>query len=92
MFQVCIAVTGQVQGIGFRYFALQRAKALGLVGIVRNMQDGSVEAIAQGEKQALEQFAEELRQGPSMGSVKEIRINWQKPGQRFEGFEIGASH
>ena len=86
-----VIATGFVQGVGFRYFALQRAKALGLKGFVRNLSDGSVEAVAQGEKPDLERFAEELKNGPSMASVKETRVEWQKLGKKFEGFEMEAS-
>lgn len=62
-------VRGHVQGVGFRYFAQRRAAALGLAGYVRNLGDGSVEAVATGTPEALDAFAEALRQGPSWARV-----------------------
>jgi len=89
--QARILVFGEVQGVGFRYFALQRARALGLNGFVRNLSDGSVEAVVQGSKKDLEEFVAELKNGPSSGSVREARVFWEKQGRKFEGFGIEAS-
>lgn len=66
-----VTVRGVVQGVGFRYFALRRANALGLVGTVRNLPDGSaVEVIAQGGEPEIEALLAEMAQGPRGSQVQ----------------------
>ncbi len=65
-------VHGRVQGVGFRWFVARQATRLGLVGFARNLDDGSVEVVAQGEASALESLAEALRRGPSMARVSSV--------------------
>jgi acylphosphatase len=70
-------VKGDVQGVGYRYFALRAARSLGVVGRVRNLPDGSVEAIAEGSAGAVDSFMRELARGPShshVSSIDEIEI------------------
>ncbi len=67
-------VSGRVQGVGFRYFARRTATRLGLAGWVRNLPDGRVEALAEGNPEALRRFEEELRSGPTLASVREVRV------------------
>lgn len=67
-------VTGRVQGVGFRYFVVRQARALGLTGWVRNLPDGTVEALAAGPGPAVEELEEALRQGPSASRVEDVRI------------------
>lgn len=62
-------VVGRVQGVGYRYFVLQQADALGVCGFARNRPDGSVEVVAEGSDDGLEQLAERLREGPAFSSV-----------------------
>lgn len=63
-------VTGFVQGVGFRWFTMRRAKSLGLTGWVRNLPDGSVEAWAEGDESALDLLEAALQGGPSGSRVK----------------------
>ncbi|MEC5341102.1 acylphosphatase [Brenneria populi] len=66
-------VYGMVQGVGFRYATLRQAAQLGLNGYVRNSDDGSVEVIACGERQAVEQLVEWLKQGgPRSARVEKV--------------------
>ena len=58
------AVSGRVQGVGYRWFAARTARELGLRGWVRNAPDGSVEAVGAGSDDALEAFGAALRRGP----------------------------
>lgn len=81
-------VSGNVQGVGYRYFVLHRAKALGLRGFVRNHEDGSVEIVAQGPRERLEMLLEELRKGPSAGRVDRARAEWRNETKSFDGFSI----
>lgn len=79
-------VTGRVQGVGFRYTAVQEARRQGLTGWVRNREDGSVEGLAQGEQAALDRFRAWLQQGPSLASVD--RVEWIiADGEDLPGFE-----
>ena len=80
-------VRGRVQGVGFRYFARQRAEILGVAGFVRNLPDGSVEVHAEGAETALTSFEADLRRGPSFGKVEDTSIVKVK-ARGFERFEI----
>ena len=68
-----IQVTGQVQGVGFRWFAKMTASRLGLTGWVRNCPDGSVELEAQGDPAAVEDFVEAVSRGPGYAWVDQVR-------------------
>lgn len=72
------AVSGRVQGVGFRWFAARIARELGICGWVRNAKDGSVEAVAAGSDDALEAFEAALRRGPA--------------GSRVEAVSRGSAH
>lgn len=72
-----LSVRGRVQGVGFRWFALETAESLGLMGWVRNREDGSVEAEAQGTAGALDAFVERLRTGNPSAKVNEIKTKPQ---------------
>ena len=62
-------VTGHVQGVGFRFFAIGEAERLGLTGYVRNLRDGRVEAYAVGTPDQLAQFRARLEKGPRLSNV-----------------------
>jgi acylphosphatase len=80
-------VTGQVQGVGFRYSALAQARRLGVRGWIGNRDDGAVEGVAGGETPALEAFREWLRQGPRLARVE--RLDWSETSEATPpGFEI----
>ena len=81
-------VYGQVQGVGYRYFARQAARRLNLQGYVRNRQDRSVEVVAEGEKHALDQFLAQLKQGPSAAIVERVDAKWTPSRHTFFGFEV----
>jgi acylphosphatase len=65
-------VTGRVQGVGFRYFCYEEATRLGLTGYARNLRDGSVEIEAEGDEQALDEFAASLTRGPRAAKVENV--------------------
>ena len=69
-----IVVRGRVQGVGFRYFARQRAEAHGVSGFVRNQPDGSVELHAEGPAEAMGAFEADMRRGPSFGNVDQATV------------------
>jgi acylphosphatase len=66
-------VEGAVQGVGFRHFAWRQGRRLGLQGWVRNLPDGRVEAVAEGDRGRLERFEAELARGPIMASVTQLQ-------------------
>lgn len=80
-------VRGRVQGVGFRYFARQRAEVHGVAGFVRNLADGSVEVHAEGRPDALSAFEADVRKGPSFGRVEEAVVTSIK-ARGFQAFEI----
>ena len=65
-------VRGRVQGVGYRYFARDRALELGVSGWVRNRDDGTVEAVACGTAEQLDAFSGYLHQGPRFGEVRGV--------------------
>ncbi|MBN2188206.1 MAG: acylphosphatase [Chitinispirillaceae bacterium] len=81
-------VRGRVQGVGFRYFTRDRARAYGFTGWVRNLPDGSVEFEAQGEAENVDAFTEELKDGPALSNVSAMTVNVLPVEQNEKGFEI----
>lgn len=82
-------VSGRVQGVGFRYFAQDAAQREGLTGLVRNLDDGRVEAIAEGEAEAMERFERALHRGPSHARVTDFQAESMLPSGRYVGFMVG---
>jgi acylphosphatase len=81
-------VYGRVQGVGFRYFVVEKVHTLALRGYVRNESDGSVEVLAQGPRPALEQLLLYLRQGPSAARVRDVLVTWGMPTEHISGFHL----
>ena len=67
-------VSGRVQGVGFRHWAVRRAGALGLTGWVRNRRDGRVEVLAYGEKDILDTLEKDLAGGPPAADVTGVEV------------------
>jgi acylphosphatase len=65
-------ISGIVQGVGYRYFARRAAEARGVAGTVRNLADGTVEAVAEGEPDAISAFRADLERGPRAGRVERV--------------------
>jgi acylphosphatase len=63
---------GHVQGVGYRYFVMQQAQALGVTGYARNLPDGTVEVVAEGRDEALADFEARLRDGPGFARVDAV--------------------
>ena len=83
-----ILVYGIVQGVGYRYFAYRVANELGISGFVRNLRDGSVEVMAQGDEQSLTEFVDKLRKGPISAMVTDIKITELPVDPTLKRFEI----
>lgn len=81
-------VYGVVQGVGFRMFAQREAVRRGLSGYVRNLDDGTVETVAEGRRTALEEYLARLRVGPLGAEVRDLKVEWGPASGRFHGFHI----
>jgi acylphosphatase len=82
-------VQGSVQGVGFRDFVYTRARFLGVRGYVRNLDDlRSVEVVAEGEREQLEQLLEYLHQGPRGARVEQVDTQWGEASGRFTRFGV----
>jgi acylphosphatase len=86
--QLHATVEGRVQGVGFRYFVQEAASSLGLTGWVRNRWDGSVEVVAEGERQDLDRFVTALHRGPRSSFVTRVKTNWQLATGEFNSFSV----
>jgi len=84
-------VTGQVQGVSYRYFVLEKAGKLNLLGWVRNRWDGSVEVTAEGKRQDLERLLQTLREGPPMARVTDVDFEWLSFTGEFDGFRVRST-
>jgi acylphosphatase len=73
--RIRVVVHGRVQGVGYRWHAVQSARELGLSGWVRNDLDGSVEAAAAGPAEAVAKFLEALQRGPGRGYVSGLEVD-----------------
>ena len=77
-----------MQGVNFRYFVLRLAGSLDLKGYVRNLPDGSVEVVAEGERDRLKRLAEQLKAGPRAARVTEVEERWSGYSGEFTEFKI----
>jgi acylphosphatase len=85
---VNMVITGKVQGVGFRYFVLRQAQELGIYGWVSNKPNGDVEALAQGDKEDLDQFIAKVKQGSAFSRVDDVILNWDDGQENYTSFEI----
>lgn len=81
-------VSGEVQGIGYRAFIKRRSQSLGVIGWVRNLEDGSVEAVFQGESEIIEQIIAACNRGPVFARVNDVQIFKEEPGDDLADFSI----
>ena len=80
-------VSGRVQGVFFRDSVRRRAEALGVAGWVRNTEDGTVEAVFEGDPQAVDELVEFCRRGPSRAEVAAVEVVEEEP-EGLSGFEV----
>ena len=83
-----IFVRGWVQGVFFRKNTCQKAKEIGITGWVRNLDDGRVEAIFEGEKEKVEEMLGWAKKGSFLAKVDGLEIDWQEFKSEFTSFEI----
>lgn len=83
-----IIVSGVVQGVGFRFFVQHVAKRFGLVGYVRNLYSGDVEIEAEGERSLLEELIKEVKIGPRLAHVSDVKVEWLESTGKEKDFII----
>ena len=83
-----VVITGKVQGVYFRGATLEEAQRLGLTGWVRNLPDGGVEAVFEGQQDALERILAWCRSGPQGARVDTIHADWAAPTGEHGGFRV----
>ncbi len=79
---------GRVQGVGFRYAAKQAAAGYEVTGTVRNLNDGRVELVAEGERAELETFQDGIREAGLRRLIRDEQVLWSEASGEFRGFEI----
>jgi len=83
-----VFVSGRVQGVLYRWETLRKARSLDVKGWVRNLPDGRVEAILEGEEEKVNKLLEWMQIGPEMAVVKSLDVDWQKYTGEFSNFRI----
>jgi acylphosphatase len=86
-----VTVEGEVQGVGFRYFVIEKAEQLGLKGWVRNRDHGNVEVCAEGSRYDLEQLIQCLQDGPPSANVSHVEIEWLPASGEFTSFWLRST-
>ncbi len=86
--RVHIFVSGKVQGVFFRSSTRDKAKQLGLSGWVRNLEDGRVEAVFEGEKENIEKMVDWARKGPEYACVQDVEVMPEKYSGEFTEFVV----
>ena len=76
---VSVRVTGRVQGVSFRWYAVQEAEAHGVTGWIRNEPDGSVAAHLEGDDAAVDEMVDWCRRGPSYATVRDVAVTEARP-------------
>lgn len=83
-----IVVSGRVQGVCYRAFTLKQANKLGIKGYAKNLVNGNVKVVAFGQDNALDNFINLLKEGPSMARVDDMQISELIPGNKYSHFRI----
>ncbi|MGB9671783.1 MAG: acylphosphatase [Candidatus Bathyarchaeales archaeon] len=83
-----IFVSGRVQGVFFRSETRHEAKKRGVKGWVRNLPDGRVEAVFEGEEKSVKELIEFCKRGPPGARVTNVEVLWENPTEEFKDFEI----
>jgi acylphosphatase len=85
-----LLISGRVQGVGYRYSTVNAARRFGLRGWVRNLDDGRVEAVAEGPREKLEELIRWAHQGPPAARVSDVAVTWEPATGEFRSFDVGC--
>jgi acylphosphatase len=83
-----IFVSGRVQGVFFRDHTRRWASSLGLTGWVKNVRDGRVEVLAEGEKSEIDDLISRLQEGPPSALVESVDVDWEEEKGEFADFRV----
>ena len=86
MKQAHVFISGFVQGVGYRAYTRSKAKKIGLHGWVRNLSDGRVEAVLQGDREKINRLLKYCRRGPFFAKVTDIVVDWEEQKEQFLEF------
>jgi len=89
MVRAHVYISGKVQGVGYRLSTQSEAVKLGIKGWVRNVFDGSVEAVFEGEEKAVDQMIQWCHQGPPSAVVRDVQVEYETP-EGFSEFQVAA--
>lgn len=81
-------IYGLVQGVGLRYSVQRKASQLGLTGFVKNLPDGSVELVAEGEEDLINELIEYVKTGIRWARVEKVELEWSEWEGKYRRFEI----
>jgi len=81
-------ISGMVQGVCYRAYARDAAKQFGLVGWVRNLRNGKVEAVVEGPREIVERFISWCHEGPRYANVSDVNVEWERPSGEFKDLDI----
>jgi acylphosphatase len=83
-----VIISGRVQGVFFRSETKEKAKELGVFGWVKNLAEGQVEAVFEGERARVEEMVKWAKSGPPGAIVNDLDLSWEEYRGEFNGFEI----
>ncbi|HSV50335.1 MAG TPA: acylphosphatase [Candidatus Acidoferrales bacterium] len=83
-----VYVTGRVQGVFFRQNTKRQAQSKGVLGWVRNLEDGRVEAVFEGDEEAVKMVVEFCKVGPKAAQVTDVKVDWEPYREEFQTFSI----
>jgi acylphosphatase len=86
--RVHVIYSGMVQGVGFRYTAMRIAAAANITGWVRNLRDGRVEIVAEGEEKKLNQFLNDIKKGSLGYYIRGVDVQWEDYRDEFGNFDV----
>lgn len=83
-----VVIKGRVQGVGFRWFAIQNARKYGVTGYVKNLVSGDVEILAEGEEEQLEEFISLMKKGPPFSNVVDVNTQRKEVSGQYSEFIV----
>ena len=86
--QAHLKIYGEVQGVFYRANTQERAEELGLVGWVKNLGDGSVEIVVQGEEESIKEMMSWCYEGPAGSMVEDVHVSWEEIEEIFKEFSV----
>jgi acylphosphatase len=87
-----VLVSGRVQGVYYRSYAEEKARELSLTGWVRNRPDGKVEAVFEGEQEAVDEIVDWSHKGSPASRVEKVDVAWETPTGEFDDFHVAYGY